>query len=59
MSLKSDALSACLADDLKARYKDTDPKFIPMPSTYLNGERWDDEIDDARKAPSSDKAVYL
>jgi len=59
MNLKPDALTACLADDLTARYKNTERKYIPLPSTYLNGERWDDEIDDVREAPSSDKAVYL
>ena len=45
MSLKADALTACLADDLKARYKDTERKYIPLPSTYLNGERWEDETE--------------
>ena len=58
MNLKPDALTACLADDLTARYKNTERKFIPLPSTYLNGERWDDEIDDAQCA-RTDKAVYL
>ena len=58
MNLKPDALTACLADDLTARYKNTERKFIPLPSTYLNGERWDDEIDDVQCA-RTDKAVYL
>jgi hypothetical protein len=30
--------------DLKTRYQDTDPKYIPIPTTYLNGERWEDEM---------------
>ena len=29
--------------DCKDRYKHTEPKYIPHPTTYLNGERWEDE----------------
>ena len=54
MNLKSDALTACLADDLKARYKNTERQFIPLPATYLNGERWDDELDNAPKASTQE-----
>ena len=25
-------------------WKDKDPQYIPHPSTWLNGERWDDEV---------------
>ena len=59
MKLTEKALTACLADNLKARYKDTDPKFIPMPSTYLSKERWDDEIDDVPCARGGVKEPYL
>lgn len=59
MKLTEKALTACLADNLKARYKDTDSQFIPMPSTYLSKERWEDEIDDVARASASDKAVWL
>ena len=45
MKLTEKALTACLADNLKARYKDTEPQFIPMPSTYLSKERWEDEVE--------------
>ena len=45
MNLSSQALITCLADNLKARYKNTERQFIPLPATYLNGERWDDELD--------------
>lgn len=30
-------------DDIKTRFKDTDKKYIPHPTTYINGERWEDE----------------
>lgn len=34
-------------DDSSTRYANTDRKYIPLPTTYLNGERWNDEkIDD-------------
>ena len=29
--------------DIKTRFLQTDPKYIPLPTTYLNGERWEDE----------------
>jgi len=57
MNLKADALDACLADDLKARYKDTERQYIPLPSTYLNGERWEDELDGNN--PNYQRANYL
>lgn len=30
-------------EDCASRYEDTDKKFIPLPTTYIHGERWDDE----------------
>ena len=30
-------------DDCGLRYSDTDKKFIPHATTYINGERWEDE----------------
>jgi DNA-binding Lrp family transcriptional regulator len=44
MKLTSKALDACMADDLESRYRDTEKKYIPLPSTYLNKERWNGEI---------------
>ena len=32
-------------DDSSTRYADTQKKYIPLPTTYLNGERWTDEIE--------------
>lgn len=29
--------------DISTRYQDTNKKFIPLPTTYLHGERWEDE----------------
>jgi len=55
MNLSSQALITCLADDLLTRYKNTERQFIPLPATYLNGERWDDELD---TKPAS-KDVFL
>lgn len=33
-----------------------DPEFVPMPSTWLNGGRWEDEIQQADPAPRDGKA---
>ena len=33
-------------EDCKTRYDGVNKKFIPLATTYLNGERWDDERDD-------------
>lgn len=33
--------------DIAIRYGDTDKKYIPLPSTYINGERWNDERPDS------------
>lgn len=33
-----------LTDDCKKRFANTDKEFVPFPTTYLNGERWNDEI---------------
>ncbi len=31
-------------EDCKLRYVDTELKFVPYAASYLNGERWDDEL---------------
>jgi hypothetical protein len=31
-----------------------EPKFIPHPSTWLNGERWEDELEEKKKRSSAD-----
>ncbi|MDO8431334.1 MAG: hypothetical protein Q7S58_02885 [Candidatus Binatus sp.] len=33
-----------ILDDIRQRYAATEPKFIPLPATYLRGARWTDEI---------------
>lgn len=43
----SPAIKDKILENLKARAEAgewKDKQFIPHPSTYLNGERWDDEI---------------
>lgn len=30
-------------EDIKTRFKGTEKRFIPLATTYINGERWDDE----------------
>ena len=44
------------AIEVQKRYtwKDKDPQYIPHPSSWLNGERWEDEI----QAVSSQKSAY-
>jgi hypothetical protein len=29
--------------DCVVRYSDTEVRYVPNPTTYLNGERWEDE----------------
>jgi hypothetical protein len=42
---KLNAANAKLAtEDCKVRFTGTDKKYIPNPTTYLNGERWNDEL---------------
>lgn len=45
---KLDAKSEMIITDVKNRilidHQWKDPQYIPMPTTYLNGERWNDEI---------------
>jgi hypothetical protein len=36
-------------EDCRLRYIDTDKKYIPNASTYLNGERWEDEKENEDK----------
>jgi len=31
-------------EDCKERFDETENKYIPNPTTYLNGERWEDEL---------------
>lgn len=33
-----------LADDTAARYSDREKQYIPLPTSYLHGELWKDEI---------------
>ena len=36
-------------NDCKTRYMQTDKKFIPLATTYIHGERWDDEVEQTKK----------
>tara|TARA_R110000823_G_scaffold2934_3_gene11665 strand:+ start:3573 stop:4157 length:585 start_codon:yes stop_codon:yes gene_type:complete len=36
--------AALATKDCAIRFQDTEPKFIPHATTYLNGERWNDEL---------------
>ena len=40
----SKAKQKLATDDCKIRFVDTETKYIPNPTTYLNGERWEDEL---------------
>lgn len=31
------------------------PQYIPHPATWLNGERWEDEVESANALPANDK----
>jgi hypothetical protein len=33
-------------EDCKVRFVETEKQYIPNPTTYLNGERWNDELAD-------------
>ncbi len=41
-------------DDCRTRYKQTDRQFMPLPATYLNGARWNDENPNAPKQANRD-----
>lgn len=58
MGLSAKSLVACLDDDLSKRYGKTEHKFIPNPATYLNGERWEDELENNSK-PVSVEGAYV
>ena len=48
-----------LDDDLQARYKDTEKKYIPLASTYINGERWNDETETTKTNTYDTKQRHL
>lgn len=55
MKLKPDSelLEKILGGIAKAKsLKWHDPQFIPLPATYLNGQRWEDEIVQTQKSPA-------
>lgn len=41
-------------NDIETRFKDTDKKYIPHPTTYINGERWEDE-----KPTNTTKKIWM
>ena len=52
-------LQKMLDDDLQARYKDTEKKYIPLASTYINGERWNDETETTKTNTYDTKQRHL
>jgi len=37
-------------EDIKTRYTDTPKQYVPIATTYINGERWEDGKDEPEKA---------
>lgn len=55
---KKPELAQTIISDLERRvncqdWKKADGKYIPLPTTYLNGERWEDEIKDFKNCDKS------
>jgi len=44
-------------EDSIVRFSDTDKQFIPLPTTYLHGERWNDESTDNIKQSYAHGAI--
>jgi len=42
-----------ILEDLLTRYKDTERQYIPLPTSYINGEKWNDE----KEAVEGEKAI--
>lgn len=42
------------AEEFAHIMKGTDPQYIPHPSTWLNGERWDDDLSAYRSPTTTD-----
>jgi len=47
MSMSKKNQAAAISDSA-TRFDSTDKQFIPLPTTYLHGERWNDDIDSAK-----------
>ena len=45
----SNKVKQTIMDDVLVRFVGIERQFIPMPTTYMNGERWEDEIIDAKE----------
>lgn len=54
-----DSLMAALRKQLDITWKDKDKEYIPLPATWLRGERWDDEIYENGKDGSMSDDEYL
>jgi len=39
----SEKVKLLIMDDIQTRFIGVEKQFIPMPTTYMNGERWEDE----------------
>lgn len=56
---KLDSIAELLRNDITNRIEQNwrfkNKEYIPLPATYLNGERWKDEIIDLRKEKTSSK----
>lgn len=51
--LRGQILAALSAQKRSAAWREQDGKFIPLPSTYINGRRWEDQILDAAPVPEA------
>lgn len=43
----------------RERYRDSDPKFVPLPATWLHGQRWLDEAIPAASAKSAEHKAKM
>jgi hypothetical protein len=49
--LREQILAALSAQKRSAAWREQDGKFIPLPATYINGKRWEDQIMDSVPVP--------
>lgn len=60
--LKCDLFAAEMIEKLQVQvdlqYAHTEKQFIPHPTTYLNQERWEDEVEDRRPSKQEVSSIY-
>jgi len=49
----TDVLIAAIKKRLELDWKDKEKQFIPLPSSWLNGERWNDELEEPQQKEES------